>query len=73
MATEKSATTAQFVRELRRRMGWTQDKFAAAIGCAEATVSRWENGHHPPTGAALRALQNLDRSTAFSHPPANAD
>jgi len=47
------------LRELRARKGWTQDQVAAAIGCHESAVSRWESGGRVPGCADLLALARL--------------
>ena len=35
-------------RELRRKAGVSQPKWAKELGVSERTVSRWENGGNPP-------------------------
>jgi transcriptional regulator with XRE-family HTH domain len=47
------------IRELRERMGLTQEKFAARLGVAFPTINRWENGHAHPSPLALRQIQAL--------------
>jgi len=47
------------VKELREKMGLTQEKFAARIGVHKITVSRWECGVITPRGMALKALERL--------------
>jgi transcriptional regulator with XRE-family HTH domain len=37
------------IREARDARGWTQDELAERLGVSRAVVSRWENGHTPPT------------------------
>jgi putative transcriptional regulator len=49
------------VRVLRRRLGMSQEKFAAAIGVSFSTVSRWENAHNVPSQLSWRAVQELAR------------
>jgi len=39
---------APLVRELRKRLGLTQEKFAARLGVTFPTVNRWENGRTKP-------------------------
>jgi len=38
------------LKELRKQADKTQQELADEIGVASETVSRWENGHHKPTG-----------------------
>jgi transcriptional regulator with XRE-family HTH domain len=47
------------LRELRARRDLTQDQVAAAIGCHESAVSRWESGERLPTLQDLVALCRL--------------
>ena len=49
------------VRVLRRRLGMSQEKFAAAIGVSFSTVSRWENAHNVPSQLSWRAVRELAR------------
>jgi len=51
----------QSIRELRTRLGLTQEEFAHAIAVTVSTVNRWENGHASPSKLAWRAIQNLLR------------
>ena len=44
------------VSELRRRMGMTQEQFAARFGFSVATLRHWERGDRTPQGAALVLL-----------------
>ena len=55
---------ADAIRELRRRLGISQEELARAIGVSFATVNRWENGHTRPSRAAERLLRDfLERNT----------
>jgi putative transcriptional regulator len=53
------ANIAQMVRELRGRLGLTQEKFAAKVGVAFPTINRWENGRAKPSPLALQRLEEL--------------
>ncbi len=44
------------VSKLRRRMGMTQEQFAARFGFSVATLRHWERGDRTPQGAALVLL-----------------
>jgi putative transcriptional regulator len=48
---------AKLVRELRFRLGLTQEQFAAVLGTTAATVNRWENGKAQPSPMALRLIE----------------
>ena len=45
------------IRFLRRFLGWSGEDFAAHIGVARETVSRWENGHDRMSPVAERLLR----------------
>lgn len=47
-------------KQIRTRLGRTQDEFAQILGVAGETVSRWENGHHAPPPHAARILRALN-------------
>ncbi|MBL7125153.1 MAG: helix-turn-helix domain-containing protein [Dehalococcoidales bacterium] len=47
------------VKELRERLGLSQDKFAALLGVAPYTVRRWESGKSQPSPLALKQLSQL--------------
>lgn len=47
---------------LRRRLGLTQDQFAARFGFSVATLRHWERGDRKPQGAALVLLHVIERN-----------
>jgi len=49
------------VRALRRRLGLTQERFAARYGFRLATVRDWEQGRRRPIGPARVLLYVIDR------------
>ncbi|MEW6132011.1 MAG: helix-turn-helix domain-containing protein [Pseudomonadota bacterium] len=49
------------VAELRKRLGLTQEQFAARFGFSVATLRHWERGDRKPQGAALVLLNLIDR------------
>ena len=51
-----------FVRELRKRTGLTQEKFAAKLGVTYPTINRWENGRAKPSPLAMQKIVELLRS-----------
>jgi len=55
----KDPGTAHLVRELRNRLGLTQEKMAARLGVTFPTINRWENGRARPSPLALRQIQDL--------------
>jgi putative transcriptional regulator len=54
----------QSIRELRLRLGMTQEEFAHAVAVTFSTVNRWENGHAKPSKLARRAIEALARRGA---------
>jgi len=47
------------IREVRTRLGLTQEKFAARLGVTLPTINRWENGRASPSPLAMRNLREL--------------
>lgn len=50
---------ADLVREVRSRLGLSQEKFAARLGVSFQTVNRWENKRSKPLPLALMRIQEL--------------
>jgi len=50
---------AQMVRELRGRLGLTQEKFAARLGVTFPTINRWENRRAKPSPLAMQRIEDL--------------
>ena len=49
------------LKQLRRRLGLTQESFAARFGFSLGTVRNWERGRRRPEGPAQILLQVIDR------------
>lgn len=47
------------VKELRRKMSWTQEDLAREIGVSLSTVQRWESRGGKPIRLARRELERL--------------
>ena len=47
------------IREVRGRLGLTQEKFAARLGVTLPTINRWENGRTKPSPLAIQNLREL--------------
>ena len=58
---EVGPSGSQSIRDLRTRLGMTQEEFAHSIAVTVSTVNRWENGHAHPSKLAWRAIQALAR------------
>lgn len=51
------------VKELRKKIGLTQEAFAQQLGISVMTVRRWEKGKTKPSRMAQRLLEELERLT----------
>lgn len=51
----------RLVKELRERIGLTQEKFAAKLGVTYPTINRWENGRAKPSPLAMKRIEELLR------------
>ena len=49
------------IKELRARLGLTQEKFAAKLGVSFPTINRWENGRSIPSPLALQRIEQILR------------
>lgn len=58
------ANIPRLVRELRKRTGLTQEKFAAKLGVTFPTINRWENGRAKPSPLAMQKIEELLRNMA---------
>lgn len=47
------------IKELRKKAGFTQVKFAEAMGVTQSTVSQWESGRVLPDTAKLPQLAEV--------------
>ena len=47
------------IKELRLKLGLTQEDFAHRLGVVLPTVSRWEHGKSKPSRLAKKALEEL--------------
>lgn len=50
---------AHLIRELRNRLGLTQEKMASRLGVTFPTINRWENGRTKPSPLALKQIEDL--------------
>lgn len=55
----QSTDTSALIKETRRRLGLTQEKFAAKLGVTLPTINRWENGRTKPSPLAIQNLREL--------------
>jgi len=54
---------AKKIKELRSRLGLTQEQFAAKVGVTFSTVNRWESNKSKPSPLALHRIEELDKET----------
>jgi putative transcriptional regulator len=59
MSKIKEIELAMRIRELRSKLGLTQEQFAAKLGVTFSTVNRWENGKGKPSPLAMRQIEKL--------------
>lgn len=51
--------TADEIREIRMKLGVTQEKFAQLLGTTATTVNRWENGKVNPSRLYIKEIKEL--------------
>lgn len=59
LALSQKKDPSAMVREVRGRLGLTQEKFAAKLGVTLPTINRWENGRTKPSPLAIQNLRGL--------------
>jgi len=59
MAKRNEEQLAKMVKDLRGKLGLTQEQFAAKLGVTFSTVNRWENGRGKPSPLAMRRIEEL--------------
>ena len=59
MSKIEESELARKIRELRSKLGLTQEQFAAKVGVTFSTVNRWENGNGKPSPLAMRQIEEL--------------
>jgi putative transcriptional regulator len=52
------------VRAVRKKLGLSQEQFAAAFGVSASTVRNWEQGRRRPEGPARVLLKVIEREPA---------
>lgn len=56
---KQSPLNGKEIRYLRKNMGYSAKKFAAALAIDKSTLSRWEHGVRPPSSSLDRAIRLL--------------
>jgi putative transcriptional regulator len=49
--------TGRWIRRLRKKHKWTQERLAHELGVSFVSVNRWENGHAEPSRMAKRLMK----------------
>lgn len=49
-------------REIRGKLGMTQQEFAEALGISVKTLRNWEQGRRDPSGPAMRLLRIAEKN-----------
>ena len=49
------------IKEIRKKLGLSQEAFAHSIGVAAKTVNLWENGKSHPSRLAIEKMEMLDK------------
>ena len=60
----EDAMTPGQIRQIRKDLSLSQQKFANELGVALSTVFRWEKGDSKPKGLSLQALERLAKQAA---------
>jgi DNA-binding transcriptional regulator YiaG len=58
---EPKGLTASDIRDLRNRLGVSQERFARALNVSVSSVRAWEQGLRQPDGPTVRLLELADR------------
>jgi putative transcriptional regulator len=61
---------AALVRQLRDRLGLTQEQFAQELGVSFSTVNVWENGKRAPLPFLRRRVLEMAKAAGISTRPA---
>ena len=61
MVVTEQMEIAELIREMRRRLGLSQEKFAHQLGVTCLTVNRWENGRAKPSPLAMEKIEGMLR------------
>jgi DNA-binding transcriptional regulator YiaG len=59
MSKREDNELAKTIRNLRAKLGLTQEQFAAKVGVTWSTVNRWENARGRPSPLARRRVEEL--------------
>lgn len=55
--------TPEDIQEMRRKIGVTQERFAALLGTTVVTVNRWEKGKNIPSRLYVKEIMELKKNS----------
>lgn len=55
-------SSAELVRNIRKKTGWTQERLAQEVGVSFSTVNGWERGRRKPLPFLMKKLRELAES-----------
>ena len=58
----------KIVKQLRERLGLTQEQFAQKVGVTFSTVNHWENGKRTPQPFLVRRLVEMKEESDAKNP-----
>ena len=58
----------KIVKQLRERLGLTQEQFAQKVGVTFSTVNHWENGKRTPQPFLVRRLVEMKEESDVKKP-----
>jgi putative transcriptional regulator len=58
-------SSAELVRNIRKKTGWTQERLAREVGVSFPTVNSWERGRRKPMPFLMKRLQELADTLPF--------
>ena len=53
------------IKDLRKRLGLTQEELAAEIGTRQQTISHWETEDYLPRGIPQKILSIMEEKTLY--------
>lgn len=53
------------IKTLRKKLGWTRQRFAKEVGVSSATINRWEHGKTKPSNLGLIRVARLVKKISF--------
>jgi DNA-binding transcriptional regulator YiaG len=66
---EQIVWDAKAIKALRKHLGLSQEKLAAALGTRQQTISEWETGMYQPRRSTSRYLSIVAERAGFTYKP----